>query len=108
QLAGSFASVMMSGDGVGGGMSTIVEELANPRLREQARWYLIEAAPGRTQTFTRFLQDPDPFVRTALVDALGLSGESAAIALVEPMASDKDVQVAQAVERARARLRQVG
>jgi len=107
QLAGSFASVMLSGDAAGGGMAPIVEELANPRLREQARWYLIEAAPGRTQTFTRFLQDPDPLVRTALVDALGLSGDSAAIALVQPMASDKDVQVARAVERALARLRQV-
>jgi len=106
QLAGSFASVMLS-DGPGGGdMASIVEAVANPGLREQARWYLIEAAPGRTQAFTRFLQDPDPFIRTALMDALGSSGESAAIALVQPMASDKDVQVARAVERALARLRQ--
>ena len=105
-LAGSFASVMLSEGAGGGDMAPIVEALANPRLREQARWYLIEAAPGRTQAFTRFLQDPDPFVRTGLVDALGLSGESAAIALVQPMASDKDVQVARAVERAVARLRQ--
>jgi hypothetical protein len=107
QLAGSFASVMLSGDPVAGDLTTIVEELANPRLREQARWYLIEAAPGRTQTFTRFLQDPDPLVRAALVDALGLSGDSAAVALVQPMASDKDVQVARGVERALARLRQI-
>ena len=107
QLAGSFASVMLSGEAGGGGLATIVEELANPRLREQARWYLIEAAPGRTQAFTRFLQDPDALVRAALVDALGLSDDSAATALVQPMASDKDVQVARAVERALARLRQV-
>jgi HEAT repeat protein len=105
QLAGSLASVTLSESG-GGDMAPIVEALANPRLREQARWYLIEVAPGRTQAFTRFVQDPDPFVRTALVDALGLSGEGAAIALVQPMASDKDVQVARAVERALARLRQ--
>ena len=107
QLAGSFASVMLAGEAGGGGLTTIVEELANPRLREQARWYLIEAAPGRTQAFTRFLQDPDAIVRAALVDALGSSDDSAAIALVQPMASDKDVQVARAVERALARLRQV-
>ena len=105
QLAGSFAFVMLSEAG-GGDMAPIVEAVANPRLREQARWYLIEASPGRTRAFTRFLQDPDPVVRTALVDALGLSGESAAMALVQPMASDKDVQVARAVERALARLRQ--
>jgi len=35
------------------------------------------------------------------------SDDSAAIALVQPMASDKDVQVARAVERALARLRQL-
>ena len=66
----------------------------------------IEAAPGRTQAFARYLQDPDPLVRTTLVDALGLSDDTAAIALVQPMASDPDVQVARAVERALARLRQ--
>ena len=106
QLAGSFASVMLSGDAVGG-IAPIIEAFANPRLREQARWYLSEAAPGRTHAFGRYLQDPDPLVRTALVDALGLSDDGAAMAIVQPMASDKDVQVARAVERAVARLRQV-
>lgn len=106
QLAGSFASVMLSSDAVGG-LAPIIEALANPRLREQARWYLSEAAPGRTQVFARYLQDPDPLVRTALVDALGLGDDGAAMAIVQPMASDKDVQVARAVERALARLRQV-
>jgi HEAT repeat protein len=107
QLAGRFASVMLSDDAVGG-IAPIVEALANPTLREQARWYLIEAAPGRSQAFTRYLQDPDPLVRTALVDALGLSDDEAALALVRPLASDKDVQVARAVERALARLIQIG
>jgi HEAT repeat protein len=107
QLAGSFASVMLAEAGVEG-LARIIEALQNPRLREQARWYLIEMAPGHTQAFTRYLQDPDPLVRTALVDALGLSDDGAAIALVRPMASDKDSQVARAVERALARLNQVG
>jgi HEAT repeat protein len=106
QLAGSFASVMLSGAAVEG-MAPIVEALANPRLREQARWYLIEAAPGRTQAFTRYLQDPDPVVRAALADALGLCDDGAATAVVQPMASDTDVRVQRAVERALARLRQV-
>ncbi len=61
QLAGSLASVMLSEAGVQG-LARIVEALRNPRLREQARWYLIDAAPGRTQAFARYLQDPDPFV----------------------------------------------
>lgn len=106
QLAGSFASVMLSEVGVEG-LARIVEALQNPRLREQARWYLVEAAPGRTQAFARSLQDPNPLVRTAVVDALGLSDDPAALALVQPMASDRDLPVARAVERALARLRQV-
>jgi HEAT repeat protein len=107
QLAGRFASVTLSDDAVGG-IAPIVEALANPTLREHARWYLIEAAPGRSQAFTRYLQDPDPLIRAALVDALGLSDDQAAVALVRPLASDKDVQVARAVERALARLSQIG
>ena len=107
QLAGSFAAAMLSEAGTEG-LARLVEALQNPRLREQARWYLVEAAPGRTKAFARYLQDPDPLVRTTLVDALGLSDDTAAIALVQPMASDPDVQVARAVERALARLRQIG
>jgi HEAT repeat protein len=107
QLAGRFASVMLSDDAVGG-IAPIVEALANPSLREPARSYLIEAAPGRSQAFTRYLQDPDPLVRTALVDALGLSDDEAALALVRPLASDQDLEVARAVERALARLNQIG
>ena len=106
-LARRFASLMLSDDAVGG-IAPIVEAVANPTLREQARWYLIEAAPRRSQAFTRYLQDPDPLIRTALVDALGLSDDEAALALVRPLASDKDVQVARAVERALARLSQIG
>ena len=55
-LAGSFASAMLA-DGT---LDPIVEALAKPRLRDRARWYLIEIAPGRTQAFARYLQDPDP------------------------------------------------
>jgi HEAT repeat protein len=106
QLAGSFASVMLSDPGVEG-LARLVDALKNPKLREQARRYLIEAAPGRTQGFSRYLQDPDPVVRTALVDALGLCDDGAAMVLLQPMASDQDVQVARAVERALERLRQV-
>ena len=56
QLAGSLAGLMLSGDAVGGPLSPIVEALAKPKLREQARWYLIEAAPGRTQALARLRQ----------------------------------------------------
>jgi HEAT repeat protein len=103
-LAGRFASAMLAG----GTLDPIVAALARSRLRDRARWYLVEIAPGRTQAFTRFLQDPDPMVRVDLVNALGLSDDGAALELVQRMASDPDVQVARAVERALARLRQLG
>ena len=103
QLAGRFAAAMLSG----AGLDPLVEALAKSKLRDQARWYLMEAAPGRTETFVRHLQDPDPARRMDLVDALGLSGDGAALALVRPMASDPDVRVARAVARALARLGQV-
>ena len=102
-LAGSFASAMLSG----GPLDPIVEALAKSRLRDRARWYLVEIAPGRTQAFARHLQDPDPLVRMELVNALGFSDDAAALELVQRMASDPDVQVARAVERALARLRQL-
>jgi HEAT repeat protein len=103
-LAGRFASAMLAG----GTLDPIVAALARSRLRDRARWYLVEIAPGRTQAFARFLQDPDPMVRVDLVNALGLSDDGAALELVQRMASDPDVQVARAVERALARLRQLG
>jgi HEAT repeat protein len=101
-LAGNFAAAMLSG----GTLDRIVEALAKPRLRDRARWYLVEIAPGRTQMFARYLQDPDPLLRLELVNAIGLSADARAIELVERMASDADVRVARAVESALARLRQ--
>ena len=71
-LAGSFASAMLSD----GPLDPIVEALAKSRLRDRARWYLVEIAPGRTQAFARYLQDPDPLVRAELVNALGLSDDA--------------------------------
>ena len=104
-LTGSFASVMLSG-APADLLGPIVEALARPKLRDQARGYLVDAALGHTQAFARHLRNPDARLRADLIDALGLRGDSAAVALVEPLAADPDVQVAHAVERALARLRQ--
>ena len=50
-----------------------------PALREQAKRYLIEIAPGRTTTFAHQLLDSDPQIRVDVIDALGLAGDPAAI-----------------------------
>lgn len=106
QIAENFASVMLS-PSAGEGLDPIVEALSGSRLHDQAFWYLIEAAPGRARAFSRYLQDPDPEIRADVVNALGMSDDPAALAVVEPLASDPDIVVARAVERAVARLRQV-
>jgi HEAT repeat protein len=40
-----------------------------------------------------------------MADALGLAGDPAAIAAIEPLTNDKDPEVARAAERAVARLK---
>ena len=101
-LAGAFALVRL------GNASTdqVADFLSRPRLREQAKRYLIEVAPGRTSTFGRQLLDSDAQIRIDVVDVLGLAGDPAAIAVVEPLVRDRDPQVARAAERALARLRE--
>lgn len=103
-LAGVFATAMLSNAMI----EPIAEALTKPRLRNQARQYLVELAPGRTSLFSRHLQDPDARIRLDVVDALGLAGDPAALPLVEPLTADKDPQVARAAERAVARLRAAG
>jgi len=101
-LAGAFALVRLGNTGT----DPVADLLSRPRLREQAKRYLIEIAPGRTAAFSRQLLDSDPQIRADIVDVLGLAGDSAAIAAVEPLMSDRDPLVARAAERAVARLRE--
>jgi HEAT repeat protein len=100
-LAGAFALVLL------GNASTdqVADSLGRPRLREQAKRYLIEIAPGRTGTFAHQLLDSDARIRLDMVDALGGAGDPDAIAVVEPLTRDGDPQVARAAERALVRLR---
>jgi HEAT repeat protein len=103
QLAARFAGVLLSDTGLVG----ILDALGRSRVREQARWYLVQLAPGRGTLLAPYLQDPSPAVRLEVVDALALSDDGAALARLQQMAGDSDEQVARAVERAVARLRQV-
>ena len=100
-LAGAFALVLL------GNASTdqVADSLSRPRLREQAKRYVIEIAPGRTATFAHQLLDTDAQVRLDMVDALGQAGDPAAIAVIEPLTKDRDPQMARAAQRAFARLK---
>jgi HEAT repeat protein len=101
-LTGRFAAAMLAS----GSIDPIAEALASPKLRDQAKQYLIELAPGRTSIFAPLLQDPMPRVRADALDAIALGGDPSAIATVEPLTRDPDPLVARAAERAAARLRQ--
>jgi HEAT repeat protein len=100
-LAGGFALVMLGNAPT----DRVSDALGNPKMREQARQYLIEIAPGRTTTFTHQLMDTDPAVRLVMVEALGLAGDPAAVAVIEPLVQDRVPEVARAAELAIGRLR---
>jgi len=100
-LAGAFASVMLGNAAT----DLVSDSLIRPRVREQAKQYLVEIAPGRTTTFSHQLLDSDPQIRVDVIDALGLAGDPAAIAVIDRLSQDPDPQVALAAERALVRLR---
>src|SRR4029077_16449523 len=81
-LAGAFASAMLDN----APLDRIAEALTRSKLRDQARQYLVELAPGRSAAFSRYLLDPDARMRLDVIDALGLGGDSAALPVVEPLA----------------------
>jgi HEAT repeat protein len=100
-LAGAFALVLLGN----GPTDQVADSLSRPRLRDQAKGYLVEIAPGRSAAFGHQLLDSDPQIRVDTIDALGLAGDPAALAVLGPLTTDRDPQVARAAERAVARLR---
>ncbi|HEY2149829.1 MAG TPA: HEAT repeat domain-containing protein [Vicinamibacterales bacterium] len=101
-LTGAFARGMLSN----ASLDPIAEALAKPKLRDQARGYLVELAPGRLALFARYLQDPDAKMRADVADVLYLADDPVALSLLQPLLNDKDSDVVKAAERAVARLRQ--
>lgn len=100
-LAALYASARLANERV----DRIADALTKPRLRLQARQYLLELLPGRVSSVATHLQDPDARLRQDVVELLGVSGDPAALPLVEPLLKDREPQVARAAERAAARLR---
>jgi HEAT repeat protein len=99
-LARAFAAARLGK----GSLDEIVSAVSRPRVRDQAVRYLAELAPGRAALLGRHAPHPDPAVRAAIVDALGLSADPAALAIVEPMIGDADPLVSRTAARAAARL----
>jgi len=99
-LSARFADVLLAN----GGLDTLFDALAKPKLREQAMRYLVEVASGRTSAFAVPAKNPAVQIRVDIADALGLSRDPAASAVLGPLAQDADPGVALAARRATARL----
>jgi hypothetical protein len=100
-LAIGYADVMLANLPVDG----MREALLNPKLHAQAFQYLLEVAGTDRLAVRQMIQDPDARIRGDVIGALGLALDPGAIALIEPLAQDRDPQVVKSVERALARLR---
>ena len=98
-LAAAFAAALLAD----GPLDALVQAAAKPK--SEARDYLVELAPGRAERFARYAADPDERIRLAVVDALGVSRDPAAIAIVEPLVTDPSPRVARAAGLAVERLR---
>ncbi len=101
RLAGDFAAAMLST----GTVDRITDALLRPKLRDVAKQYLVEIAPGRLDRVTRYVQEPNPKMRADMADILGLAGDPAGLPIVEGLVKDRDEQVVLAAQRAVGRLR---
>jgi HEAT repeat protein len=83
----------------------IIDLMGSGKALAQGQEYLIELGPAMTQTVVPRLQDPDPDLREALIDVLGVIGDASTLPALEGAAKDRDDSVAAAAKRAIARLR---
>jgi HEAT repeat protein len=82
-------------------IDTVVLGLAGTRDRaRQARGYVEEFGARALPEALDYLREPDPKIRAGLCDALSTAGVTGASSAIEPLAKDKDPQVAAAALRA--------
>jgi HEAT repeat protein len=83
----------------------IVDLMASPKVTAQGQEYLLELGPAMAPTLVPRLLDPDPDMREAMADVLGIIGDATTIPALEAATKDRDASVASAARRAIARLR---
>ncbi len=82
-------------------IDTVILGLAGTRDRaRQSRGYVEELGSRALPEVLDYLREPDPKIRAGLCDALSTAGVIGATSAVEPLAKDKDPQVAAAALRA--------
>jgi HEAT repeat protein len=78
--------------------------MGSSRVTAQGQTYLIELGPPIAQAVVPRVQDPDPDIREALIDVLGVIGDQSTLPVLQAAAKDADASVAAAAKRAAARL----
>jgi HEAT repeat protein len=99
--ASNFAASMLSNAPI----EQLVDALNRPKLHDAVRQYLVEIAPGRVSRMSRYAQDPTPRMRIDVADIVGLADDPQGVAVIAPLLTDMDKQVALAAERATRRLK---
>jgi HEAT repeat protein len=84
--------------------SRLVDLMGSSKVQPQGQEYLVELGPSMVATIVPRIQEPDPQVREALVDVLGVIGDGSTIPALEAAAKDPSASVAAAAKRAVARI----
>ncbi len=82
----------------------LVDLMAAAKVQAQGQEYVIELGAPMAATILPRLQEPDPDVREALIDVLGVIGDASALPALQAATKDGDDSVAAAARRAVARL----
>lgn len=101
-LAGALAFYRL---GEEGNLDRIIAALVNPQTARQARAYITELCPGAASRLQQYLQQPDPRMRQAASEMLGLCGDRASEPALQVAARDSDRAAAEAARQALLRLR---
>jgi HEAT repeat protein len=83
----------------------MVDAMTSSRVIPQVQEYLLELGPPVVPAILPFLQEPEPSIRLAIADVLGLIGGDAAVAPLQAATQDRDPDVAAAAKRALERLK---
>lgn len=86
----------------------LVDLMSSPKVRAQGQEYVIELGPSMTPTVVPRIQEPDPDVREALIDVLGVIGNESTLPVLQAATKDGDASVAAAAKRAVARITRQG
>ena len=84
----------------------IVDLMNSSKVIAQGQAYLVELGPAFVPTVVPRMQDPEPDLRAALADVLGVIGDASTLPALEAAAKDANAAVAAAAKRGISRLTQ--